>query len=162
MGVTVADPPPRGLSGRVLANQRFVVLHRADLAAPQTLAAYLKRDHVSVSFSGGEQGYVDRRLEAIGCRRNVIAWTPRFTAIPDLVARTGAIATLPEPIAAAFSADGVAAMAACPFDLPEVSVWQCWHLRRQADPLNRWVRGHIDTVMKQALAVSDTFSASGS
>jgi DNA-binding transcriptional LysR family regulator len=153
MGVTVADPPPRGLAGSVLANQRFVVLHRADMAPPQTLATYVAGEHVSVSFSGGEPGYVDRRLEALGHRRSVIAWTPRFAAIPDLIARTGAIATLPEPIAAAFVVGGAVAMAACPFDLPEVSVWHCWHLRRQADPLNRWARGHIDAVMTQVLSI---------
>lgn len=75
-GVTVAGPPPRGLAGKVLANQKFVVLHRSDIAPPTTLDAYLVREHVSVSFSEGDKGYVDQRLEALGRQRNVIAWTP--------------------------------------------------------------------------------------
>jgi len=149
---TVADAPPRGLAGKVLTNLRFVVLRRADIAPPLTLADYLGRSHVALGFSDDRLGYTDRRLEALGTARSVIAWTPRFATIPDLVIRTGAIATMPEPIARRYAASGAVGLSSCPFDLPEVPVWLGWHLRRQADPLNRWAREQVERVVLAALA----------
>jgi DNA-binding transcriptional LysR family regulator len=152
IGVTVASPPPKGLAGKVLLTQRFVVVHRSDVAPPTTIADYLGRPHVAVGFSGGQPGYVDARLEELGRVRNVIAWTPRFGTIADLVIRTGAIATVPDPIARAFALRGGVSTAPCPFDLPDVPLRLAWHLRRQSDPLNSWARAHIERIVTKLMS----------
>ena len=51
--------------------------------------------HVGVAFAGGGPGFVDEGLGRHGRERRVIAWTPRFHALPELVLRTAALATLP-------------------------------------------------------------------
>ncbi len=143
LAVTVASPPPRGLGASVLLEQPFVVLHRPDSAPPATLSSYLKATHVAVGFREDEAGYTDHRLANMGHSRSVIAWTPRFASIPDLVARTGAIATMPKPIAELHAQRFGLTVAALPFDLDPVPVRQCWHERRRVDGLNIWLREQV-------------------
>jgi LysR family transcriptional regulator, mexEF-oprN operon transcriptional activator len=147
IAITVAGQAPRGLGAKVLGRQRFVVMCRADMSPPLSMEDYLLRDHVAVSFSEGQTGYTDQRLEALGRKRRIIAATPRFATIPDLVMRTGAIATMPEPTARLYSGFGGVALSACPFDIPEVPIMLCWHLRRHSDPLNAWLRAHIEAIV---------------
>jgi LysR family transcriptional activator of mexEF-oprN operon len=160
VAVTVAEPAPRGLAARVVARQGFVVIRRADMAPPGSLVDYLRHDHVAVAFSEREPGYTDRRLESLGHARRVIASTPRFSAIPDLVMRTGALATLPEPVARAFAAHGGLALSPCPFDLTEVNVLLGWHLARQADPFERLAKERGRTGRQRAGARFMTLAAS--
>jgi LysR family transcriptional regulator, mexEF-oprN operon transcriptional activator len=153
IGVSVAAPAPKGLADKVLFNQSFVILHRADQAPPTTLEDYLRRHHLGIGFSVGQAGYVDGRLKEIGNDRNVICWAPRFAGLGSLVLRTGAIATIPEPLAHMLAQAGGMAVANCPFELASVPVRLGWHLRRQADPLNFWVRALIATTIGEAMAV---------
>lgn len=151
LGATVAPPPPRGLAGKVLLNQHFVVVHRADKMPPLNVEAYLERQHVAFAFSDGRPGYVDLRLEELGRSRTVIASTPRFTILGDLVIQTGAIATVPEAVARFLLRSGGLKLAPCPFDLIDVPVRLAWHLRRQADPFNRWARQQVETVISNVM-----------
>jgi LysR family transcriptional regulator, mexEF-oprN operon transcriptional activator len=145
--VTVAGQPPRGLAGKVIGRQRFVVVRRSDTAAPLSLDDYLARDHVAVSFSADQPGFTDQRLAALGRERRIIATTPHFAAILDLVIRTGAVATMPEAIARVYGRFGAVSLSPCPFELPEVPVMLCWHLRRQVDPQNAWLRAKMVEVL---------------
>ena len=150
LAVTVAPPPPRAAGATVIGEQRFVVLHRADQNAPATLDRYLAATHVSVGFADRSRGYTDERLAMMGRTRSIIAWTPRFTSIPDLVRRTGAIATMPEPIARRHATSGIA-IATLPFDLQPVPVRLCWHHRRRTDPLNEWAREVVANVVAKEM-----------
>lgn len=151
LAVTVAPAAPRGLGAKTLFEQRFVLLHRADMVAPATLLAYLNATHVAVAFRAGEPGYTDQRLADMGQARRVIAWTPRFSSIPALVGRTGALATMPEPIARFHAAAFGLSVTPLPFALDPVPVRLCWHERRRTDPLNAWLRGEIETAVMQAI-----------
>lgn len=139
LAVTVAGPPPRGMAANVIGEQRFVILHRSDQMPPATLERYLAATHVAIGFADRSAGYTDERLTAMGQARAIVAWTPRFAAIPDLVRRTGALATMPGPVARAYGNNGLA-VATVPFDLQPVPVRLCWHQRRRTDPLNEWAR----------------------
>ena len=153
IAVTVAPPPPRGLGAQVLGEQRFVVVHRADQTPPSTLPRYLAATHVAVGFADRSRGYTDERLAGMGKERTVVAITPRFASIPDLVRRTGAIATMPEPVArhhAARPGSGIA-LAPVPFDLQPVPVRMGWHQRRRTDPLNEWTRGIVGETVTRAM-----------
>jgi LysR family transcriptional regulator, mexEF-oprN operon transcriptional activator len=144
IGVTVAPAAPKGLVDKVLFSQPFVILHRADTPPPTTLAEYLKRYHLGVGFSAGQLGYVDGRLQELGYDRDIIAWVPSFGTLGDLVIQTGAIATIPEPLARSLAQRGGMALNPCPFDLSSVPVRLGWHLRRHGEPLNRWARARIE------------------
>lgn len=153
LAVTVAPPPPRALGARVILDQGFVVVHRGDAAGPATLGRFLAATHVGVAFSDREPGYVDERLAAMGHTRHVIAWTPRFASIPELVRRTGALATIPEPIARHHLATAGAGLvlSPVPFALQPVPVRMGWHQRRRMDPLHEWVRGVVGGVVAERL-----------
>ncbi len=147
LAVSVAGPPPRGLGSTTLFEQPFVILHRPDVSPPVSLKAYLKATHVAVGFRMEEAGYTDQRLANMGYERRVIAWTPRFGSIPELIVRTGAIATMPKPIAAFHTHRFGLSMAALPFALDPVPVRLCWHERRRTDPLNAWLREQVKAVL---------------
>lgn len=161
LAVSVCEPAPKGLAARIIHNQDFVVVRRADLPPPRTLKAYLAQAHVAVGFSYEQMGYTDRRLEALGVARNVIAWTPRFAAIPDLIMRTGALATMPEPIARFFARSGGVALSPLPFAQASVSISLCWHLRRHTDPLNAWAREVIEKTVEKNLTAALSSEARG-
>ncbi len=151
LAVSVAPAPPRGLGNAVLFQQPFIVLHRLDLAPPATLDAYLASTHVAAGFRDEDVGYTDLRLAGMGHRRRVIAWTPRFASIPDLVLQTGAVATMPEPIARHHARRLELGLAALPFDLDPVPVRMCWHERRRTDPLNAWFRDQVEGCIQERM-----------
>ncbi len=151
LAVSVAPSPPKGLGASVLFEQRFVLLHRPDVTPPVSLKSYLKSTHVAVGFREDEAGYTDQRLAAMGHNRHVIAWTPRFAFIPDLVARTGAIATMPLPIARHHVARFGLGVAQLPFNLDSVPVRLCWHERRRTDPLNKWLREQVRVIVEDRM-----------
>ncbi len=152
LAVSVAPPSPRSASSQILGEQRFVLLHRSDQECPITLDQYLGRSHVTVGFADKTPGYIDTRLSAMGHARRIAAVTPRFASIPDLVRRTGAIATMPEPIAWAYAKDRALAVTALPFRVDPVPVRMGWHQRRLADPLNVWARAHVAGVVSRLLS----------
>lgn len=147
LAVSVGSPPPKGLGASILFEQPFLILHRPDVSPPVSLKAYLKATHVAVGFREEEAGYTDQRLAAMGHRRQVIAWTPRFASIPDLVARTGAIATMPAPIARQHAARFALGLASLPFNLDPVPIRLCWHERRRTDRLNMWLREQVKVIV---------------
>ncbi len=149
LAVSVGAPPPKGLGASVLFEQPFVVLHRPDVLPPVSLKTYLKATHVAVGFREEEAGYTDQRLAAMGHSRQVIAWTPRFASIPDLVARTGALATMPAPIARLHAERFALGVAGLPFNLDPVPVRLCWHERRRTDRLNMWLREQVQIIVEK-------------
>ncbi len=151
LAVTVAGAAPRGIGAAVLLEQRFVQVVGANRRAPTTLRQYLKAGHVAVGFRDRERGYTDERLAAMGAERNILAWTPRFSSIPALVARLGAIATMPEPIAKTFLRGGSVSLAPLPFDLQPVPLRLIWHERRRTDPLNTWLRETVSAAVGQIM-----------
>ncbi|MEM9797450.1 MAG: LysR family transcriptional regulator [Pseudomonadota bacterium] len=149
LAVSVGSPPPKGLGASVLFEQPFVVLYRPDVPPPVTLQSYVRATHVAVGFRQEDAGYTDQRLADMGHRRHVIAWTPRFASIPALIARTGAIATMPAPIARLHAARFSLGLASLPFNLDPVPVRLCWHERRRTDPLNSWLREQVRHVVEE-------------
>lgn len=151
-GVSVAGPAPRGLAGQLLDTHGFSMVHRSDSAPPTSFKAYLAATHVAVGFGDGEPGFTDQHLEERGAARTVIAWTPRFMSIPDLVMRTGAIATMPTPFAKFCAKRGGVSVARAPFALPDITVRMGWHMRRHSHPLHAWLRARVAHVVKGELS----------
>ncbi|KWZ39722.1 hypothetical protein WS73_29465 [Burkholderia savannae] len=68
-----------------------------------TLDEYVSPGHVLVS-PGGVVGIVDEALAALGLKRNVIAPTAHFAALPFLLKGSRTFATIPAHAAAAIAA----------------------------------------------------------
>lgn len=143
LAVSVAGPPPRALGARILGELPFVLLHRADQIAPRSLEDYLAARHVAVGFADRTRGYTDERLASLGHEREIVATTPRFASLPDLVRRSGALATLPRPIAEHYCRTPGLLTSPLPFELQAVPLRLGWHLRRRTDPLNEWARAIV-------------------
>ncbi|MCX5545921.1 LysR substrate-binding domain-containing protein, partial [Paraburkholderia sp. CNPSo 3076] len=90
-----------------------------------TLGDYVSRGHILVS-SGGVVGIVDEGLAARGLKRNVVASTTHFAALPFLLKGTRSVATIPRHAAEAIARVAGLKLLACPIDLPRYPVELGW------------------------------------
>lgn len=126
----------RGLSHKVLGEGGYACLidGARDGACDLTLAEYVSRGHILVS-SGGVVGIVDEALAAHGLKRNVIASTTHFAALPFLLKGTRAVATIPRHAAEAIAKMTGLKLLACPIDMPGYPIelgWRSHSLRDAA------------------------------
>ncbi|WP_395064885.1 LysR family transcriptional regulator [Paraburkholderia silvatlantica] len=117
----------RGLSHRVLGEGSYACLVDDTARTPRrlTLADYVSRGHILVS-SGGVVGIVDEGLAARGLKRNVVASTTHFAALPFLLKDTRSVATIPRHAAEAIARVAGLKLLACPIDLPRYPVELGW------------------------------------
>lgn len=147
-----AQQVPPTLKARKLYDEHFVVAQRKGHprgTAAFDLDSYCALEHVLVSTSGGSFfGFMDEHLEALGRRRRVALSVQHFTLVPDVLAHTDYVATLPyRLIARALAHVDVFEL---PFEARGFSMHAAWHPRSHADPALTWLR---DTVT--ALASGD-------
>lgn len=146
----LAAPSVRGLARQELFRMPFALLFDpASGPPPETLKEYARRDHVAISFSNHDRGFVaDARRESGASEP--IALTPDFAALPALIRATGGIATIPGPIALHLARQHALAVVPSPLKLPAVAVCQLWHERRTYDPRHDWLRWHVRTCIAEA------------
>ncbi len=115
------------------------------------LDAFCAAEHVLVSWSGDDTGYVDASLRAIGRSRRIAVTVPTFQAALALVARTELVTTLPEEIVR-----GLAPRlfrAACPVPTPELPMVMLWNPRATTDARHRWLRRAAEETVKTLQAL---------
>ena len=66
----------------------------SELSPPISLEDYVRLPHVLTSLRQGERGVVDEALAKLGLRRTVALTTPRFMAVPFLVAGAPVVTTM--------------------------------------------------------------------
>jgi LysR family transcriptional regulator, mexEF-oprN operon transcriptional activator len=120
----------RGLSHKVLGEGSYACLVDGGdegSRAPRrlTIDDYVSRGHILVS-SGGVVGIVDEGLAARGLKRNVVASTTHFAALPFLLKGTRSVATIPRHAAEAIARVAGLKLLACPIDLPRYPVEMGW------------------------------------
>jgi DNA-binding transcriptional LysR family regulator len=148
----VGIPPsiPRGCSAELVYVDTMVCIVRRDHPAIRgsalTLAAYASAAHVEVALFGVPDSRVDTALARAQCTRRVRMSVPHFVAVPAIVARTDAVATLSRRLARAIAPPRALRMLRPPIDLPPLEVRQVWHARAAADPGTR----HLRNVIRQA------------
>jgi len=130
-----------------LYDTRYVCVMRRDhpLAGPGalTLDAYCAASHLQVSFSGRSFGAVDQALAAIGRQRRSVLTVNQFFTAGRVVARSHLLTALPESFLEATGYRAELAIAELPMTVPTVHVGMLWHLRRDADPAQRWLRERV-------------------
>ncbi len=105
---------------------------------PLTLDRYCTANHVLVSFRPDGRGAIDDILQKTGRTRRVALVVSQFAVVPDIVARTGYVATIPKSVA-----DGLAKRAGC--DIHTLPIPQenwtnqaIWSAQANADPAKRF------------------------
>lgn len=128
---------------RVLATDSYLCMFNAGkvgLKPPISLADYVRLPHVLTSLRKGERGVVDDALEKIGMARQIALVTPRFVAVPFLVAGAPVITTMHARLARLFARELDLALSRVPVELPEVTVSMLWHASYDGDPGHTWLR----------------------
>jgi DNA-binding transcriptional LysR family regulator len=128
---------------RRLAADTYVCLFNADrvgVSSPISLDDYVRLPHVLTTLRRGEQGVVDEALAKLGLRRTLAVTTPRFAAVPFLVAGATVVATMPARIAHFFAATLGLSISPPPVELPVAVASLVWHASYDHDPANMWLR----------------------
>lgn len=132
---------------RILAKDSYLCMFNArttGLKAPVSLEDYVRFPHVLTSLRKGERGVVDDALEKLGLSRHVALTTPRFVAVPFLVAGAPVLTTMHARLAALFAEELKLTLSPAPVTLPEISISMLWHASHDADSGHRWLRQTIE------------------
>jgi DNA-binding transcriptional LysR family regulator len=149
LGVLGAAVPE--LRTRVLLHDTFVGVARRGhpwMRGPKTSARFASFDHLGVSHRGKLGGPIDRALRREGLSRRVVASVPSATAAVIAAARSDLITAVPSFLARSLAEVLPIVAFELPFDLPVITISATWHPRFDADPVHRWVRDCLASLVK--------------
>jgi hypothetical protein len=102
---------------------------RTGITAPISLDDYVSVPHVLTSLRSGERGVVDDALAKLELQRTVVLTTPRFLAVPFLVARAPLVVTMHARLARVLANELGLSLSPPP-----------WHASYDHDPAHAWLR----------------------
>lgn len=152
----LAEGEASTLRQRLLYDTDYACVMRRDhpLAADGalTLDAFCDAHHLLVSFSGRPQGFVDEALTALGRQRRIVLTVNQFFTAGRVVTRSDLLTVLPSRFVPATGFGHEIAVRPLPLRMARVQVAMIWPARRDADPAQRWLRGHIEDVVRHEAA----------
>ncbi|WP_020405604.1 LysR family transcriptional regulator [Hahella ganghwensis] len=119
---------------------------------PLTIEQYVHHPHLIVSYKGAFEGHVDKALEELQRQRNVQFALARFSALPSILRRVPALATMPEVVASTISCSTGLRTTTPPLKLSEVSVDMIWRATRDKDPSLRWLMSMIESCIENVMS----------
>jgi DNA-binding transcriptional LysR family regulator len=147
LAAIIAEGVDATLRHALLSETRYVcaMRKRHPLARePLTLDAFCAAHHLLVSFSGRPHGFVDRALAGLGRQRRIALTVNQFYTAGRTVAQTDLLTVLPQSFVAATGFQHELLTRELPFDLGGVRVEMIWHLRRDGDPAQQWLRQAVE------------------
>jgi DNA-binding transcriptional LysR family regulator len=149
---------PEELRAADLLHERFRSIVRKDHPAAQrklTLRRFCALQHVVVYPLGGEaDSLVSRVLTQRGLERHVAVRVPYFESALRIVAETDYIATIPAALGNPTACWGTGSRRrpalAClepPLAIPGFVLQAVWHRRHDDDPLQRWLRDLLASIL---------------
>jgi DNA-binding transcriptional LysR family regulator len=141
-----ADGDDATLRHAPMYDSRYVCVMRREhplAAAPLTLEAYCAAQHLLVSFSGKPHGFVDQALMALGRGRRIVLTVNQFYTAGRVVAQSDLLTVLPLSFLSATGVPSELTTRELPFVLSPIQVGMIWHMRKDADPAHRWLRGLV-------------------
>ncbi|MBG6078095.1 DNA-binding transcriptional LysR family regulator [Polaromonas sp. CG_9.11] len=99
--------------------------------------------HIATSPNGRATGRLDEALKELGLRRRVVIAAPGFQSALVMAATSDFLAVMPEPFVRWAMAHHRLHIFKLPVVIRGVEVSQSWHVRQHADPVHRWLRGHV-------------------
>ncbi|MFJ3776318.1 LysR family transcriptional regulator [Streptomyces sp. NPDC090075] len=106
-----------------------------------TVTEYRAALHVAVL--GGTNTLIERMLNERGLRRSTAISVPGFVSAANIAARSDLLLTVPARLASTAVTLFPLEWTELPVGLPPVTLSLVWHLRRDSDPLHRWLRDKI-------------------
>lgn len=133
-----------GFHAQRLFEQRLLALARRGHPAlgpqPPDLAQFLALSHIVVEPLGRADRLLDRVFSDRGHQRRIVLSTPHFMSVPQIVANTDLVATVPTAMATHFAGLGPWQAFEPPINVPPYPVKQYWHARFHTDPGHVWLR----------------------
>ena len=130
-----------------LYDTRYVCAMRAGhpLAESGSLALddYCAAHHLLVSFSGRAHGFVDQALAGLGRSRRIVLTVNQFFTAGQVVSGSDLLTVLPASFLAATGYQQALVVRELPFELGRVQGAMIWHMRKDGDPAQRWLREQI-------------------
>jgi DNA-binding transcriptional LysR family regulator len=108
-----------------------------------TLEAFVDAHHLLVSFSGRAYGFVDEALAALGRQRRIVLTVNQFATAGIVVSQSDLLTVLPRDFLPATGVEHHLVQRPLPLALAGVNVEMVWHLRRDPEPAQRWLRERL-------------------
>ena len=146
MAAVQAQGPDSPLRHTRLYETRYVCVMRVGHPLAEqalTLDAFCDAPHLLVSFSGKPYGYVDQALASLGRHRRIVLTVNQFFTAGRVVSRSNLLTVLPAGFVAATGYGNELVTRELPLALAPVHVVMLWHLRRDPDPAQRWLRAKL-------------------
>ena len=150
--LAITPRPPQGsdIYQKRLFEDRYVVFFDpAHARVPATLDDWRSAEHVSVLYEPRRLLEFDQWLLGEGLQRRVVATVPGMAALAAMVRGGPWLASAPSLLAHGALRD--LAQAPLPFEAPPLRMYLVWHARHHDDPVQRWVRGELEQVLRSAL-----------
>jgi DNA-binding transcriptional LysR family regulator len=128
-----------------------------------SLEQFLAADHVVVNQDGRSQEIFERRVRDLKLDRRVLLHLPHFMSVPQIIANSDMIATVPLSLGAWYVESGLKLLQP-PVDIPLIELKQFWHRRMENDPSVRWLRSIVAEQLRDrdpSLAMSPDYADLG-
>jgi DNA-binding transcriptional LysR family regulator len=126
---------------RLFADRYVCITDAARRLRRLTLATFLELKHVFVAPRERPGGAVDEALAERGLHRRVALQVPGFLLLPEVLAGTPYIATVPHQMARLLARRRRLRILPPPIPIPGFTMCQAWHEVHRDDPGHRWLRG---------------------
>ena len=140
--VTGLQNAPAGLHVRPLYAERIVSVVRRrhpGVGARLTLDKFCNLEHIQASVRGsGFSARIDEALSALGRTRRARLAVAHFLLVPEIVARSDMISSLPERLARGYAKR--LRIFEPPLAIEGFTVGEIWHERNERDPAQQWLR----------------------
>lgn len=150
---------PSDLSSADLRNERFVCV--VDIEHPCTtgqftLTEYSRLRHLVVDVHDGAQPDVDNRLRLLGAERAAVVTVPYHAAVPQILAGSDLVATIPASLALRWPDTYPVRIIAAPSQIRRLAYRMVWHRAYDDDGRHRWLRSIVRAaVTEYAVSQSD-------
>lgn len=137
---------PRRMVSRLFMQDRYVCLGKLGHPAFDnglTLERYISYPHILVSFNADSVSAIDTILAERGLSRRVGVAVGNFQHVPDLLAKTDYLATVPAASVATLIELGTCETVRLPLHVPDRPIEMLWSRRADSDPLQSWARGEL-------------------
>jgi len=104
------------------------------------LETFLQVEHIALRPTRRHNPRVERALEKMGMARKVVTEVSHLVVMPQIVATTDLIATVPERLARKYARELDLQVIRSPVYEDEVTVYQMWHKHFEDDEGHRWFR----------------------
>lgn len=133
-----------------LFSERYVCLLRKDhprIRKELTLEKFVQARHVLVSTPFSGHRLVEDVLRQHGVSRKIALQIPHFTILPQLLATSDLLVTVPSRVARLFASSAPLRSLELPIDIPPFEVRMFWHEHQDENAAHRWLRGILTATL---------------